>query len=87
MHCENHKTLQLLKTARGQIDGIIKMMEDDRYCIDISNQIMACIALLKKSNSIVLKAHLDHCVKDAILNNTADDKMKEIGDIIEKLTK
>lgn len=87
MHCENQKTLQLLKTAKGQIEGIIKMIEDDRYCIDISNQIMACTALLKKSNSIVLKAHFNHCVKDAILNNTADEKMKEIGEVIEKLTK
>ncbi|MFX0549342.1 metal-sensing transcriptional repressor [Hathewaya histolytica] len=87
MHCENKKTLQLLKTARGQIDGIIKMIEEDRYCIDISNQIMASMALLKKSNSIVLKAHLDHCVKDAIKNNSAEEKMKEIGDIIEKLMK
>ena len=38
MKGDKKKTLQLLRTARGQIDGIIKMIEDDRYCIDISNQ-------------------------------------------------
>ena len=39
MNDERKKALQSLKTARGQIEGIIKMIEDDRYCIDISNQI------------------------------------------------
>ena len=41
---------RLLKTARGQLDGILKMVEEDRYCIDISNQILASNALLKKAN-------------------------------------
>ena len=45
MNNERKKALQLLKTARGQIDGIIKMIEDDRYCVDISNQIMAAQSL------------------------------------------
>jgi len=52
---ERKKALQLLKTARGQIDGIIKMIEEGRYCIDISNQILASQALLKKSNLEILK--------------------------------
>jgi len=57
---ERKKALQLLKTARGQIDGIIKMIEEGRYCIDISNQILASQALLKKSNLEILKGHLNH---------------------------
>ena len=44
------KALNKLKTARGQIDGIVKMLEDDRYCVDISTQILSVIGLLKKSN-------------------------------------
>ena len=55
MNNERKKALQSLKTARGQIDGIIKMIEDDRYCVDISNQIMAAQSLLKKSNLIILE--------------------------------
>ena len=49
MNDEKKKALQSLKTARGQIDGIIKMIEDDRYCIDIANQLMAVQSLIKKS--------------------------------------
>ena len=67
MNNERKKALQSLKTARGQIDGIIKMIEDDRYCVDISNQIMAAQSLLKKSNLIILEKHLHTCVKDACM--------------------
>ena len=41
---------RLLNTAKGQIDGIIKMINEDKYCIEISNQILASIAILKKAN-------------------------------------
>ena len=45
MQADPKKVLRLLKTARGQIDGIIRMVEDDRYCMDISQQLMATAAL------------------------------------------
>ena len=46
MQCDCNKTINLLKTAGGQIDGIINMIEDDRYCIDVITQIMATQAIL-----------------------------------------
>lgn len=74
-----------LKTAKGQIEGIIKMIEDDRYCIDVSNQIFAVQSLLKKSNLIILENHLSHCVKDAFENGDGDEKIKEIMMILDKI--
>ena len=62
MNQEKQQALQALKTARGQIDGIIKMIEDGRYCIDISNQILASSAMLKRANLLILKQHMNHCV-------------------------
>lgn len=50
MTADNSKITRLLKTARGQIDGILKMIDENRYCIDVSNQIMACQAILSKVN-------------------------------------
>lgn len=85
MMADKQKVSRLLKTARGQIDGILKMVEEDRYCVDISNQIMAAQSVLKKANGEVLKAHLDHCVKEAITENNATEKLQEIEKIIEKL--
>ena len=48
--------------ARGQMDGILKMVEEDRYCIDISTQLMATEAILNKVNKEILTAHLKHCL-------------------------
>lgn len=66
MMADKKQITRLLKTARGQIDGILKMVEEDRYCIDISHQIMASEAILKRANKEVLKAHMTHCVHDAV---------------------
>ena len=59
MKADHAQVARLLKTARGQIDGILKMVEEDRYCIDISNQLMATDAILRKANREVLRAHLE----------------------------
>lgn len=85
MNAERTKALQLLKVCRGQIDGVIKMIENDRYCIDISNQIIASQALLKKANQQILKQHMQCCVKDAINAESADEKIDEMLDILNKL--
>lgn len=85
MNKDQVQAIQALKTSRGQIDGIIKMMEDGRYCIDVSNQIIAAQSLLKKANMLILKQHLNHCVKDAFINNTGEDKVDEIIELLAKL--
>jgi len=74
-----------LKTARGQLDGLIKMVEEDRYCIDISNQLMATIAILRKVNRDVIQAHLESCVVDAFQTGQEREKIEEIMGIVEKL--
>lgn len=84
MSDERKKALKYLKTAKGQIEGIIKMIEEDRYCIDVSNQVLASQALLKKANLSILQGHLSHCVKEAC-NNNSDEKIQEINDILEKI--
>lgn len=90
MVADRERTLRLLKTARGQIDGIIKMVEDDRYCIDISTQLMATQSLLGRVNADVLKAHIGGCVQQAVECGTdveKAEKLAEIETVIEKLTK
>ena len=82
---ERKKALQSLKTAKGQIEGIIKMIEDDRYCIDIANQILAAQSLLKKADLMILQGHLRHCVKEACNNNNPDEKIEEVNKILEKI--
>lgn len=87
MRADKDKVSRLLRTARGQIDGILKMIEEDRYCIDISNQVIATEAILHKVNREVLHGHIDMCVKEAIETGNTEDKLLEIRSIIDKLTK
>ncbi len=63
------------------------MVEDDRYCIDISNQLMATTAILRSVNKEVLHAHLESCVQDAFVNNDSNKKIQEIIQIMDKLSK
>jgi DNA-binding FrmR family transcriptional regulator len=90
MRADKNVTLKKLKTVKGQIEGLIKMVEDDRYCIDISNQLLACIGILKNINKDVLTAHLKHCVKNAFDSEYKADKKQKVEEIImimDKLTK
>lgn len=87
MTSEREKALKNLKTAKGQLEGIIKMIEDERYCMDISNQILASTALLKKANLHILSGHLHSCVMQAIQQGDSEEKLKEIEDILAKLMK
>lgn len=87
MQADKEKVAKLLRTARGQLDGILKMVEEDRYCIDISNQIMATQAILKKVNSEILHEHIQHCVHDAFNSEDQGQKIGEIMMIMDKLTK
>ena len=79
--------LRLLKTARGQMDGIIKMVEEDRYCIDISTQVMAAEALLNRANKEILTAHLKHCVNTAQTQEEREQKIDELVDMLGKILK
>lgn len=72
-----------LSIAKGQLEGIIKMIDEDRYCLDVSDQLMATRAMLKKANNLILKNHIDHCVKDAIKNG--DDQI--VDEVIKALEK
>jgi len=85
MKADEKQIVRLLKTARGQIDGILKMVEEDRYCIDISNQIMATDAILRKANKEILRAHMKCCVKDALETGQEDKKIDELIDMIDKM--
>ena len=86
---EKQQILNLLKTSRGQIDGIVKMLEEDRYCVDISKQILSAQALLKKANLRIIDQHIKHCVKEAFEQgeSAGDQKVNEVIDLIDKYAK
>ena len=87
MQADPKKVERLLKTARGQIDGILKMVEENRYCIEIYQQLMATEALLNTVNREVLTAHLKSCVSTAETQQERDEKIDELVAMLQKIMK
>ena len=87
MMADTKTVLRLLKTARGQMDGIIKMVEDNRYCIDISQQLMATEAILNRANKEILAAHLKHCVQEAASPEERGEKIDEFVQTLGRILK
>ena len=85
MKADHEQVCRLLKTARGQIDGILKMVEEDRYCLDVSAQLMATQSILKKTNGLVLRAHMDGCVRQAVAEGDPEKKLDELTVLLDKL--
>ncbi len=87
MRADAKTVLRQLKTARGQLDGIMKMVEEDRYCIDISNQLLATRALLARVNALVLAGHLEGCLQEALLSEDLAEKEHKLQVLREFLQK
>ena len=83
MSKDHEQVKKFLTIAKGQLEGIIKMIDEDRYCLDISDQLMATRALLKKTNNLILKNHIDSCVRTAIENGD-NQKVDEVIKALEK---
>lgn len=77
-----HKSqLPRLKRIHGQVDGIIRMIESERYCVDILTQLRAARAALRRVEQAVLREHTEHCIAGA----TQSKKPKETEEKLEEL--
>ena len=76
-------TINRFKRIEGQIRGIARMIEEDRYCIDILHQIQAVKAALGKAENEILKSHAAHCVEDAIRSKNAKDQREKFLELVE----
>ncbi|MBN2219114.1 MAG: metal-sensing transcriptional repressor [Kosmotogaceae bacterium] len=86
-HHKHSGALKILRTARGQIDGIVKMIEEERYCIDISTQLLAVISLLKKANTTVVNKHIETCIREAVDSGNVDEKIDELETLMKYIEK
>jgi len=78
-------TLKRLNRIEGQVRGLARMVEDDRYCIDIVTQIGAVRAALRRVEEEILRGHVAHCVEHAITSGDKSDqrrKVKELMDVM-----
>jgi DNA-binding FrmR family transcriptional regulator len=79
------KLLNRLSRVEGQVRGIARMVEADRYCIDVLTQLQAVRAALAKVETEMLRAHLDHCIEAAITGGDADDQRRKAGELVQLL--
>jgi CsoR family transcriptional regulator, copper-sensing transcriptional repressor len=75
--------LKRLQRIEGQVRGLIRMVEQDRYCIDIVTQISAACAALRKVEEEVLKDHVAHCVEHAITSGNKGEQRRKVAELME----
>lgn len=77
------KSLAALRRIEGQVRGVARMIEEDRYCIDVVTQIEAVRAALARVEADLLKQHLSHCVRRAMKSPDETEQDKVIQELIE----
>ena len=80
---DNENTLRRLRIIEGHLRGVIRMVEEDQYCIDVIRQIQAIDSALSKVSTQILENHLNSCVIDAIKGNNPKDRERVLKEITE----
>ena len=85
---DKKEILVRLRRMEGQLKGIQKMVEEDKYCVEVLNQLSSIIAASQKVATIIMKDHIQGCVRDALThNNHSDEHVNELISVIERFTK
>jgi DNA-binding FrmR family transcriptional regulator len=79
--------LSRLRRLEGQVRGIARMVEEDRYCIDVIMQVQAVRAALKRVEEEVLKDHVSHCVEHAIQSGDVNEQRQKVAELMDVLGK
>lgn len=79
------RLLNRLNRIEGQVRGIARMVEDDRYCIDVLTQLQAVRAALAKVETEMLRDHLGHCIEGAIVSGDRDQQRQKASELIQLL--
>jgi len=82
MNIQKEKTIIGFRKARSLLSKIISMVESDQYCIDILQQNLAVIGLLKSAHQLLLEGHLNSCFKSAMETNSVAKKQKMVAEIL-----
>jgi DNA-binding FrmR family transcriptional regulator len=75
--------LKRLSRIEGQVRGLAKMVEEDRYCIDVVTQVSAVRAALRRVEEEILRDHVAHCVEHAIASGNASDQRRKVTELMD----
>ena len=79
--------LKRLSRIEGQVRGLARMVEEDRYCIDVVTQIAAVRAALRRVEDEVMREHISHCVEHAIVSGNAAEQRKKVSELMDVLSR
>lgn len=88
-HAEHLSHLPRLRRIEGQVRGIVRMVEEKRYCVEILSQMRAARAALKRAEEEILREHVDHCVVHAVRAGKPDErraKLEELFDVVKRFS-
>lgn len=86
-HDQKDDLLNRLKRIEGQIKGIQKMIQDDKYCVDVLTQVAAARAAINKVGGMLLKSHAMGCVKGAVISDDKENSAQMIDELIDVVLK
>lgn len=86
-HDTKASTLKRLGRIEGQVRGLAKMVEEQRYCIDVVTQISAVRAALRRVEEEILKDHVGHCVEHAIASGNKQEQRNKVAELMEVLAR
>ena len=85
---DKQEILVRLRRMEGQLRGIQRMVEEDKYCVDVLNQLSSIMAATQKLAAIILQNHIRGCVRDALRRDEhSDDYVNELVTVVERFTK
>lgn len=84
-HASHKSQLPRLKRARGQVDGVIRMIEDERYCVDVLTQLRAARAALRRVEQAVLREHAEYCIAGATRSRKPQEAREKLEELFRAL--
>ena len=84
---QREKIRNRLRRIEGQIAGIARMIDDDRYCVDILNQTSAVVSAIRNVENLVMENHLNTCVVDAVRSGDPTEQAEKTAEIMDILGK
>lgn len=81
------KVLARLRRIAGQVEGIARMIEEDRYCVDALLQIAAAQAALGQAGNLVLRSHVETCVADALSRGKTAERKQKIDELMDVVSR
>jgi DNA-binding FrmR family transcriptional regulator len=82
-HARHAGQLDRLRRIEGQVGGLVRMVEEERYCVDILTQIRAARAALRRVEEAVLREHVEHCVAQAIRSGDSAEQKAKVDELLD----